>query len=401
MLATLVLALLGILLGTFTGLVPGIHVNTVVLVILSFLPKLLEYFTPREIVSIVVAMSITHSFVSYIPSILIGAPEEDSVLSVLPGHRLLMQGRGYEAIWLTVVGGLGSIILSCAFLPVGIIALPELYSFTKRFLPFILIGIIFYMIYIEDTMEKKIFALIITLYSGALGILVLNGKILAPKFSLFPALTGLFGFSTLLMSLKTKSNPPEQIISSPQELYAKGIGIGSVAGLLAGLLPSIGASQSALIVQNILGKKNEKQFLVAQGGVNTSASIYAILALYLINNPRSGASIAVEYILRDFTYTDFLLVISLVMLTTSLAVGITLGLAKISIRYVKKIDYAKLSSTVVIFLTILILGITGVKGLIIAVTATSIGFITPLCGIKRSHCMSVLMVPTILYFLSF
>ncbi|MEE9564714.1 MAG: tripartite tricarboxylate transporter permease, partial [Candidatus Hydrothermarchaeaceae archaeon] len=94
MLELLLLILAGVILGTFTGMVPGIHVNTVVIVLLSLLPVLLEHFSPTGVVSLIVAMSVVHTFVDYIPSILIGAPQEDSVLSTLPGHRMLMEGRG-------------------------------------------------------------------------------------------------------------------------------------------------------------------------------------------------------------------------------------------------------------------------------------------------------------------
>jgi putative membrane protein len=400
MLATLLLVLIGATLGTFTGLVPGVHVNTIILIVLSLLPVLLQYFSVHEIVSLVVAMSIVHTFVSYIPSILIGAPEDDSVLSVLPGHKLLMEGRAYEAIWLTALGGLGSIFLSCTFLPIGIKVLPAAYSTTKKFLPFLLIGVLTYMLYMEKTPKKRLTAFFVMIYSGILGVLVLEGKILAPKYALFPTLTGLFGISTLLTSLRSKAKPPDQLLAHRDELYLRGIGIGTLAGVLAGLLPSIGASQSALIVQNILGRKDEKQFLVAQGGVNTSAAIYALLALYLINNPRSGASIAVEYMLRDFTYLDFLLVVAIVLLTAPFAVIMTLVLAKILVGRVRKIDYSRLSWTVLVFLVVLILTMTGVKGMVIAITATAIGFVTPVAGIKRSHCMSVLIIPTILYYLS-
>ena len=65
MLEVLLLILAGILLGTFTGMVPGIHVNTVVIVLLSLLPVLLEHFSPLGVVSLIVAMSVVHTFVDY------------------------------------------------------------------------------------------------------------------------------------------------------------------------------------------------------------------------------------------------------------------------------------------------------------------------------------------------
>jgi putative membrane protein len=181
--------------------------------------------------------------------------------------------------------------------------------------------------------------------------------------------------------------------------YLKGIGIGTLGGIVAGLLPSIGSSQSALIIQNILGRKDEKEFLVAVGGVNTSAAIYALLALYLINNPRSGASIAVEHIAVEFQYLDFLFVIGVILLTAPWGVLVTLKIARVFIKKIQSINYETFSKVVLGFLFLLILLVTGLKGLAIAITGSAIGFVTPILGIRRSYCMAVLIVPTILYFI--
>ncbi|MEE9474739.1 MAG: tripartite tricarboxylate transporter permease [Candidatus Hydrothermarchaeaceae archaeon] len=399
MLEVLLLILAGILLGTFTGMVPGIHVNTVVIVLLSLLPVLLEYFSPLEVVSLIVAMSVVHTFVDYIPSILIGAPQEDSVLSILPGHRMLMEGRGYEAIRLTVLGGFGAIVVSCVTLPAGMIILPILYGVTKAIMPYLLIAVLAYMVYSERTPKKMLYSLAIIGYSGILGVLILNGNVLPPKYSLFPTLTGLFGISTLLASLRHETVVPPQTLDYDDSPYRQSIAAGSVAGALTGLLPGVGSSQSALIVQNAFKDKNEREFLVAIGGVNTSDAIYSIFALYLIGNPRSGASIAVEHILKEFTFQDFLFIVAVVLIVTPFATCVTLALARISVGRLQNLDYAKFSKYVLCFLFVFILAMTGLRGILIAATATAIGLVAAVTGIKRSHCMAVLVVPTILYFL--
>jgi putative membrane protein len=399
MLNTLPLVFIGILLGTFTGLTPAIHVNTIVILILSSLPILLEFLTVYEIIAIIISMAVMHTFVDFIPAMLLGAPHEDSVLSVLPGHKLLLEGRGYEAIRLTVIGGLGAALLSCAVLPIGIKIFPALYFSAREILPFLLLGVLAYMIYAERTPQRRAFALLVMIYSGVLGLIVLNSGILSPRYALFPALTGLFGISTLLTSLRTQPKIPEQEITYSEVGIKNGVVMGSIGGIATGLLPSIGSSQSALIIQNILKGKDEKEFLIALGGVNTSDAIYALLALYLIGNPRSGASIAIEQMIMDFTLYDFIFMISVILITLFFATFITLELARFSVRRVQSIDYKLFSKATLIFLIALILLLTGLTGLLIAITATAIGSITHLTGIKRSQCMAVLIIPTILYFL--
>ena len=77
---------IGILAGIFTGLFPGIHVNLVSVFLISISPSLLKYTSPISLAIFIVSMSITHSFLDFIPSIFLGAPDEDSFLSILPGH---------------------------------------------------------------------------------------------------------------------------------------------------------------------------------------------------------------------------------------------------------------------------------------------------------------------------
>jgi len=250
MLEILLLILAGVLLGTFTGMVPGIHVNTVVIALLSLLPVLLLHLSPFGVVALIVAMSVVHTFVDYIPSILIGAPQEDSVLATLPGHRMLMEGRGYEAIRLTVLGSFGAIIVSSIVLPAGMVILPILYGMTKAVMPYLLITVLAYMVISEKKIDKMLYSLVIIGLSGILGMLILNGNILAPKYSLFPTLTGLFGISTLLASLKNETVVPPQNLDYDDAQYRSSIAAGSIAGALTGLLPGVGSSQSALIVQN-------------------------------------------------------------------------------------------------------------------------------------------------------
>ena len=47
---TLLALLLGVLAGTFTGLTPGIHVNLIALLTLSFSPLLLNFLPPIDLI---------------------------------------------------------------------------------------------------------------------------------------------------------------------------------------------------------------------------------------------------------------------------------------------------------------------------------------------------------------
>ena len=126
-----ILALLsGILAGIFTGLVPGIHINLIAATILSL--SLQSKFQTTTILIFITAMAITHTFLDFIPSIFLGAPSEETALSVLPGHHFLLQGKANQAIKLTTIGSTIAIILTLILLPIFLKILTPLQNFITK-----------------------------------------------------------------------------------------------------------------------------------------------------------------------------------------------------------------------------------------------------------------------------
>ncbi|HEY3420424.1 MAG TPA: tripartite tricarboxylate transporter permease [Methanomassiliicoccales archaeon] len=109
----------GAALGTLTGIAPGIHVNTLALIMLVSYPGIAGFtglicgifgigvdHVPLLVCCMIVSASVVHSFVDFIPSVFLGAPDQETVLSILPGHRLLLSGKGLEAIACAAKGSL-------------------------------------------------------------------------------------------------------------------------------------------------------------------------------------------------------------------------------------------------------------------------------------------------------
>src|SRR3989344_5983228 len=87
----------GILIGIVTGITPGIHINTITAILISSI----GYFTNIPLIALVafvVALAVSHTILDFIPSILTGAPDEESFLSVLPGDEMLKEGKEREGI---------------------------------------------------------------------------------------------------------------------------------------------------------------------------------------------------------------------------------------------------------------------------------------------------------------
>ena len=77
-------------------------------------------------------MAITHTFTDFLPSIFLGAPDEDTALSTLPGHRFLLKGKGYGAVRLTLIGSFFGLLVALALSPIFIVALPYFYPWLVK-----------------------------------------------------------------------------------------------------------------------------------------------------------------------------------------------------------------------------------------------------------------------------
>ncbi|MFQ5647842.1 MAG: tripartite tricarboxylate transporter permease [Candidatus Aenigmatarchaeota archaeon] len=401
MIDIILLAVAGVGAGIITGLIPGVHPNTLAVFLLSVSGAMLAVFSLHAVVVFMVSMAITHSFLSFIPSVFIGAPEGGTALSVLPGHRLLLEGLGYEAVYLTVVGGLGVVMLSVLLLPLLMVALPVFYSAIRGYIAFVLLGIAAVMVGTERG-RKKALGLGVFLMAGVLGIIVLNMPIVAGQFLLFPVFTGLFGISTLAISFLSGIRVPEQKMGRvrvPRGTSVAGIVKGFMSGMVVGILPGIGAAQAGVLVHHLTGRKGLREFLVALGGINTVAALFSLMALYLISRPRSGVAVAVSKLMEGFGFPDLLLLIAAALFAAGIAAVVTLRLTRVFAGFIQRVSYKKLSSTVICFLVGLVVLFTGLPGLLLLGASTSIGLLPPLLGVKRTHCMSVLMSPIIIWYL--
>ena len=398
----LMFALVGVGFGIVTGLVPGLHINNILPVLIS-----LSVFIgdPYSLATLIISMAITQNFVGFIPSIFLGAPEADTSLSTLPGHKLLHEGHGFEAIKLTVIGGLGSLGVSLLLLFLLSAYFPDFYDVSRPYIQYILLGMVGFMILSEKKLSKIFYAFIVIMLSGILGILVLQTSLINQQNVLFPTLSGLFGLSILITSIMQKSEIPEQSKDEKVKLgwspLIKSIAVGSVAGMIVGFLPAVGVSQAAAIFQPIAGLGEARTFLVSISGINLANEVFSLNSVYLINNPRSGASVAIERILGELVFEDVILFVSVIVFSSGLAAIASLYLGKKIPPILAKINYTWLSLGIISLIIGMVIVITGVYGLLVAGVATAIGVLCNYLEVKKSNCMGVLLVPSILFFSGF
>ena len=398
MLLELFLALfLGILCGIVTGLVPGIHVNLVSVLLISFSAVLLTYTSPIVLAVFIISLAITHTFLDAIPSIYLGAPTEAQALNVLPGHRLLLKGLGHNAIMYTVIGALGSLLLSLLLFPLFIFTMDKISPLVNQIIGYLLIAIMMYMILKE---KKWLQCLVVFLLSGALGLLVFSIPNLEQP--LFHLLSGLFGFSILVESLRQKSVIPKQKsapLSLSKKNLVKSVSAASGMGFIAAFLPGFGSGEAAIIATIAGGDVCDVGFLTLVGGLNTASMAISIAAAYVLQKARNGAIVAVNELLGVVGFKEMILFMGVALVAGGVAALLTIYLSKVFAKYIVKVNYSRLIMGILIFITLLAFYFDGFIGLTILLTATAIGLVTSAFGVGKNHLMGCLILPVILYFI--
>ena len=388
----------GVSLGIFTGVVPGVHINLVAAVILSLSPLLLKYFTPISLAAAIMAMSITHVFVDFIPSIFLGAPSDATALAVLPGHKLLLEGRGYEAVVLSATGGFFGLNLVILLLPLLLVVVRHVFSAVKPYIGIILAGIVFYNVLREKGMQMKLWSFAIFLSAGMLGVLTLGIPNLNQP--LLPLLAGLFGISTLLASALRNTAVPIQVseVKAIKKSEAvKSVAAGAFSGGLMGIFPALGPAQAAMLARNLIGKAGKRAYLVTLGAVSTSSMLFGLITLFAIDKARNG-SIAMMSEIVNVDGMVFVLLIAVAILAGATALMLTSVIGKTFARNIHKIDYKRISFAIMLFVAALTFYFSQLTGLLILLTGTAIGLFTITKSIARYNLMGCLMLPVIIYY---
>lgn len=399
MLLELVIALLlGVLAGTFTGLAPGIHINLISVLLMAYLAGLSNLFSLLALAIFIVSMSTTHTFLDFIPSVFLGAPDDDTFLSVLPGHQMLREGKGHEAVVLTLYGSALALPIILAFTPAFIYLIPLIFESIRFFFPYLLIFIGLYAVFREDNPGL---AMIVFLLCGFLGLVSLNLPVEQP---LLPLLSGLFGASSLILAINQKQNIPKQHFITLRKIkisrkeFSKAFFGSIISAPLCSFLPGVGSGHAAAIGSEIIGQ-TQKSFLILLGAINTIVMGLSFVAIFSIGRARTGSALAVKEILNAISLSDLYFMLLATILSGLISFFLGIWISRYFSANISRISYPDLSLLVVGILAVMVSVFSGWLGLIIFLTSTALGIFTILSGARRINMMGVLLIPTIIFYL--
>ena len=385
----------GIMIGIITGILPGIHINLVASLLLVYLST---HMLPVECsIAFIAALTITHTMLDFIPSLLLGVPEESNVLALLPSHELIKQGKGYEACILALQGTLAGMIIFCVLAVPFYLVIPLIIAQLTPFIPYVLALLSTYLIFRDQALQSFIIASL----AGLLGVITFSLPVKEP---LLPLLTGLFGIASLYASIQEKTTIPKQKIPQtsirlPRKSYQRSILATACISPICSFLPGIGSGHATTFAAEV-STPDRRTFIFMTGITATLVTSLSFITLLAINKARTGSAAFIQNVLPTITGTQIVILICSLLITTLVCIPLYHMFTRKAIVIMNKINYALLTKGTLIFVVIINIVLTNITGLFVLCAGTCIGYCCIQSGVRRITLMACLIIPSIVYYLT-
>lgn len=385
---------MGIILGIIAGLLPGVHPNAISY-LLGYMPA-----DSMDLSIAIIASAAANNILSLIPAIFLFVPDTETVLSVLPGHSMVQSGLGRRAIAVCGWAALLSLLFLVFILPVSFIALPSVYSIIRPVLGPLLAALA--ILFLAEERTKGIRGLakgaFVFLLAGTLGIVVLDSPLLSEP--LFPVFTGFFAFSSLLLSSEGTSIPKQEGWSASMPVRMRTLALvvlfGVLLGVAADLLPALGSPAQLATFGSPLIAGDPSMFLALTTSITVGHSANSLVALQTIGKERIGATAMVNDLIGQPNTEITVVLLAVFFIATAVSIAMLFFLSDIFMRFIGRIDLRKVNVVLFIYLLAAVLYTGGLAAVLVATVATAMGVLPPLLGVRRTHLMGFLIVPTVL-----
>jgi len=389
--------LAGSLCGTCSGLVPGLHANNFALLLAGIAPSVPG--PPLFVGCAMLSAGVVHTFLNAVPAMALGVPDAEMAVTALPGHRLVLEGRGYEAIRLSALGSLLAVLAAVPLaIPVTRV-ITAVYPTIRAQLSLILAMIVTALVASEPTWRRRLGGLLSFGLATGLGALTLDLSPAAPLEAggtLAPLFAGLFGAPVLIDAVRGSGLPSQDGsgITMSRGLVGLTALAGTLAGAAVGYLPGITAAIAAVAVLVVVPDgATDRGYIVATSGVDTANTIFALFALVAIGQPRTGVLVAVDSLGVPL---ELPILLAAVVLAGLAGFALVLVVGDAYLEFVGRLPYWQLSGAALALLLVLSYLFTGVVGIAIFLAAATVGMVPVQLGARRVHLMGVLIGPLLL-----
>ncbi|MBU1886764.1 tripartite tricarboxylate transporter permease [Candidatus Micrarchaeota archaeon] len=371
--------IIGIILGCLTGMLPGLHSNTLI----SILSEIGIDETSFAI--LIIAIYPANLIVSFIPSIFLGIPEDSTVIAVLPGQRMVLKGKGLLALKTILLSSVFAALVSIVLFYPSLGFFPIIYGFMRPNMKYILL--LLSIILLAKT-KKPHLSLLIFLLAGALGYLSLNSEMKDP---FLPMFSGMFAITAMINYGKRRI--PEQKDTNIDFGFLKFSFLGVLLGFFSDLIPGIGSPSQVAVFATIFMPMNTLGYLATISSISISQAIFSLSSVASINKARVGAIIWLSDYIDIEKNLALLLPLFLIGITVSVFI---VYLLRRKIGAMASLDLKEINWVLAAYLIIITFLLNGIFGVVILVLGSILGLVTTKMKIERTNLMGAIIVPTLI-----
>ena len=412
----------GTLVSCLIAILPGLHVYNVMGLAMVFIYGAQEAglaIGNEVVIAFMVGLVCGWSMLNTIPSVLLGAPDESAIFTVLPGQKYLMSGRGHEGVMIIGVGGLaGVVLLLLVVAPLAPRFLPVAQHVLMPHMHWILWVIITFILMTEwpkggslgpsgwrkfSRAWKGLGAGLLTFFlSGWLGFILLYRSPVSTDAAfqnIMPAFVGLFAIPWCLLNIVSGVSVPKQRVGDSLgidgDLILRSAVAGGLGGGFAAFFPVVTGGVGGLLAGHATAQRDERVFMMSQG---VSKMIYYTGALLLFFAPglhltRGGGAWLLKGFLIPQGWGDYYLALGCIGISGALSFLLLSPLSRFMLWMMDRVDYRTISSVALLIIILMVFFVTGWAGLCIMVIGAGIGLIPVLFGSRRLNCLGILLLP--------
>ena len=376
-----------LLAGIITSLLPGFHPNSIGAILNPWLSS--DSAWPL----VLVAMLGVRMALQFLPSILLGVPEGDTQISLLPGQRMRKEGRGLQAVAICAFSVVAATAAALLLSPFLMPFLPSLFAAVKPWTGYLLLVAVAALLMAERDSRRIALAAAVFVLAGALGLVTWNLPLLDPLFALF------VGFFTMPVLLHGEGIGKEDdgVAQKEGQLHIRPllpyILLGVVLGGLADLLPGMPTPAQIAVFAALLVPVDEPAFFLALvAAIEASHTAFALTSSATAGVSRVGA-IAMVAQNSPIRPEDLPVLMGVFALSVGVGALALLWLGKKVMGHWQTIDWTVLARLLACYLVFVIWLNDGWLGLAALATATAIGMLPAAWGVRRTHVMGALILP--------
>jgi putative membrane protein len=414
--------IIGTVLSSALACLPGLHVYNLMgllVMLIYWLQGLGLDMPPAVYLPFMTGMIVGWSVLNTIPSVLLGAPDESAIFTVLPGQKYLMFGRGYEGSMMTGVGSLAGLFLLVFVVgPLAPRYLPVIKSVLNPYMGFIIWVIIAFILISEwpkggntgpagwakflDAWKSLGAGLFTFLLSGLMGFILMYRSPVSTEVAfqnIMPAFVGLFAIPWCLLNIISGAEIPKQHISKSLdvdgEIILRSTGAGGLGGGFAAFFPVITGGVGGLLAGHATAQRNEKVFIMSQGVSKVMYYTGAFLFFFVpgLGLTRGGGAWIIKGLYTPRTSYEYYMILGSIAIAGAGSFLMMSPLTRGVIWLMDRYNYRYVSTGALAIIVGLVYLVVGWTGLFIMIVGTGVGLIPVLFASRRLNCLGIIMLP--------